>query len=281
VTKPGTKDKLLERIPYDDIVICFTDGKFTCHSTREIVRGIVKGNTKNPYTEKQYPEEFIEKMRERYLSTDANIQKFSKEVVEPSEEVLVEPRPRVESRARPPPAVEQPVEPQEAEPEPIREPRKERVRRVRHAPLRSAVASKIQKMGLIGKPFEPIVLFSDTLQIKLKDGSVREVPITNQITDDVVVISLNMDDGKELGFGAIKEAMGKLLPSTKVYIVGFNAKDTNTKNRDTVFDRLKRLKIKGVEVKVKNIFYVNEDTEEDLTDGLVDVVLDIEKLELE
>lgn len=49
----------------EDIIICMTDGKFTCHNIEDVKNDIVEGNN-NPFTKKPYPADFIRRFKEKY-----------------------------------------------------------------------------------------------------------------------------------------------------------------------------------------------------------------------
>jgi hypothetical protein len=60
-----------EDIPEDDLVVCYDDNKFSCHSISEIMRAIARAGDSRPINEntgKPYPKDFIKKFIERYNS---------------------------------------------------------------------------------------------------------------------------------------------------------------------------------------------------------------------
>lgn len=83
-TKLQQKRKKAYYIPYEDLVICFDpkigdEGAFTCHSTKDILHQFEKygeeGGVINPKTGREYPEYFVEKIRERYFNQRAESNK--------------------------------------------------------------------------------------------------------------------------------------------------------------------------------------------------------------
>lgn len=49
-----------------DLVICYDDGKFVCQSIDQVLNSILYQKSKNVYTGKPFPEEFVMKMKSRY-----------------------------------------------------------------------------------------------------------------------------------------------------------------------------------------------------------------------
>lgn len=65
----ANRRKVYEDIPNEDLVICYQDDEFSCHSVSEIMNAIAIANGGEPINElsgKPYPEDFIKKFIERY-----------------------------------------------------------------------------------------------------------------------------------------------------------------------------------------------------------------------
>ena len=159
VYRKGTKEKLMEPIPLEDIVICYSGDKFTCHDTSQLVRSLSAGDHTNPYTKQPYPKSFVDKVMSMYTSSP-----------EPGEPDL--------------------EEEEEAEVE---------VKKVETVPKKKLPALKAtkkktgkytKKIFLAGDPFEIYLLFETVVELTASDGSVRTIDIVKSARDapDVSVV---------------------------------------------------------------------------------------------
>jgi hypothetical protein len=242
-------EKIAENIPEGDMIICYDDGKFTCHSTRDVVTRIAKGDLINPHTQKSYPEKFIEKMKERYAMNPSEYQ----------EPIL----PKFEKSVK---VVKTPPKPSKPKP-------KLASSRKRHVPPKSLKPIQIKGMILYGDSLEFISLFATTFDIKLTDGPKRSIPITfnkKSTKSNVAVLSFDASDPdsiKNLKF------MTKQIPRgvTHIYVVGLNSVAMAAKDQIIFKNRIKKI-VPGV----KNIFYSLTEDEDDMIDALIDIVIDME-----
>ena len=147
VYRPGTDTKIMEPIPLGDMVICYSNGKFTCHDSSQLSRLFSKGEYVNPFTKQPYPEDFVEKIKDRYPG-------MGDEPVEPTEEErkVLEKTTKIKERPLPPP-----------KPLPVPKATKKKT------------GKYTTKILLSGAPFEVYLLFDRTVQIKSTDGSIRMI----------------------------------------------------------------------------------------------------------
>jgi hypothetical protein len=258
VLDPISRKLLDERIPDGDLAICYDPATkaFTCHSTRDVMLSIARGDLSNPHTKKQYPTDFVERIRKRNLSLISNLKQ--PEDADPLPEVPV-PENRLEPMKKPTPV-----------------PVLARAIRKRHIHAIKGNFEPISTMLLLGA-VELFALFdsSFTFLIEDEDGNVveQEIPITYDTTDkniDVAVLTFYPDVPVTIQDLADQ---AKLIPKgvKKVYIAGLDAKGVIPKNLIIYASRIKK-----IVPAMKRVFYADTHDEVDMRDILIDVVVDVE-----
>jgi hypothetical protein len=251
VYAPGTQDLLMEKIPPGEMTICYSDGKFTCHDIRSVLRSISASDVPiNPYTGRPYPQEFVEKMKARYTEQLADPSLWE-EPEEPIPEPIIEPSPpKIKKRTLP----------------------KVQVKKVRprHKPPKKA-KGQIEKIGLVGDEFDLLTIFGET--------SFNAGDQTYEYTTDLADKGVNV---VVFGFDALRQATisdinPRVVPKgAYIYVIGVNASKVKPVDRTKLNRRIKKILPKA-----QAIFYVDENSEEDLIAGLVDVAIDMEALNVE
>ena len=64
-----------------DLVICYDQGKFSCHSSLDLAQQLAKGQKTNPLTGTDFPSDFIEKIKDRYRSVKIGKKKTVEKIV--------------------------------------------------------------------------------------------------------------------------------------------------------------------------------------------------------
>lgn len=248
---PGTRDLMMEKIPLGDMVICYSDAKFTCHDSAALVREFAAGKTTNPFTGKEYPSEFIERIVKRYKPLPEPEEALFEEVKEENEGIREHiermKRETAELRAKRPTKVvakKKKIGPQK--------------------PLRKKTGKIVETLGLIGELFDVITLWSGEVTLKAVDGTDRVVDVRNDRGDVVL-----------LGFDAIptvSEAQTevKKFSKSKVYIVVYA--NTSVKEKAAIKKR-----IKGADKKIIDVYFVDErDDESELVSVIQTAVNSVE-----
>lgn len=266
---PGTRDYMMEKIPPGEMTICYSNGKFTCHDVRSVLRSIAQDEEPmNPYTGQPYPAAFVAKMKTRYADRlgDQDLWQEPEEPEEPEFEPLpVKPKPK---KRTPTTLV-------------VKKELPEKKERVRHKPPKKP-QGQIRKIGLVGDQWEILTLFGTSFDVWVKDakGQPTEKPKSFEFTDDVEdddvnVIVFGFDASQsetidELDVNAVKE--GAL-----IYVIGINADGIKGLDRTKLTRKVK--KALGDEV-VNQVFYLDGSDEEELIAGLTDVAIDVEALKV-
>jgi hypothetical protein len=281
VLHPKTRQILEERIPDEDLAICYdpTTKAFTCHSTRDVMLSIARGDLANPHTKKPYPEDFVKRIRDRSETI------ISKMKLPGSPLPLVEPVPI-------PPSSTAKKTPK---PQVLSLPPSKAVKtRKRHIAPKKGSFEVITKMLLLGD-IERLALFDESIIFDVDEGGEimeEEVAITFDVKDKNVDVSRSrsqiedvsrsrsqIEDVAVLTFYAdepdsIKDLsqQAKKIPKRikKIYVAGLNALKVSAKDRVLMAAKIKKL------VHAKNVFYVDHNEDDDLKDVLIDVTVDVE-----
>lgn len=255
---PRTRELLEERIPDGDLAICYdpTTKNFTCHSTRDVMLAIVKGDLTNPHTKRPYPSDFVERIQRRNASIISGLK------LPGSPEPLPEPVIPVKKISPPKP----PPKKQEKPP------------RKRHVPPKDAEFEAITNILLLGE-IEEIALFGYSIYFNVRDedsGEVveQEIPVTYNAKDkgiDVAVLTYHVDD-PVASMENLKTQI-KSVPSrvNKIYVAGLGLKIPKDKI-------ILSAKIKKELPRVKKIFWAESENADEMRDILIDVAIDVEGL---
>ena len=259
---PGTTDYVMEKIPPGEMTICYSDGKFTCHDIKSVLRSIANDEEPlNPYTGVPYPTQFVNKMKARYADRLVEAAQWE-EPEDPEFEPL---------KARTPPKVQTPKK--VAVKEIMAKPKE----RARHKPPKKA-KGVINKIGVDGDAFDILSIFDSTFKLWVKGAKGEQIEKTFEFTDNigdddvnVVVFAFDASDPE-----TIKELDVNLAGDSRVYAIGINAEGISSLERT----KLTRQAKIALENRVEHVFYVDGSDEEDLIAGLSDVAIDMEALKI-
>jgi hypothetical protein len=258
------KDGKLQNIPDDDIVICYSDNKFTCHSMNDLAK--ISDDAVNPYTNKPYPKDFIKKIKKRLSKTE----------------------PRTESRTEL--KKDLPIIPKEPKIIP-----RINITRLPRASKDNIV--EIEKMALVGKYFDVITLFSNEITFETAGDPINVKITTNPFGKNVNVVVYAFD-ARELeklkkikydkdaflyiiavNFNRVKEALRDQYESL------MEVAEPTEKQKEKLVVVAKALKENTEEFfneKVEKIFpdatliKINEPTEKELEEALFEIVANLQ-----
>lgn len=261
VYKPGSKELLKEKIPPGEMTICFSDGKFTCHEIKSVLRAISTSDQPiNPMTMKPFPESFVQKMKTRYADALRDPDGLWKEAEEPS--TPPEPKKRTPVKQKPLVPLKSSKTPKKVDAKP------------RHKPPRKA-KGKVVKMAVIGDAFDTLTTFDTdfTVFVVSKEKIVQEpriIPFTTDIDDpevNVVVVGFDAKDISSLDAFKDMEIPNGVL----VYVVGVDTTGLTSIAKTKMTRQAKKM-FAGVQ----QVFYTNSMESEDLIGALKDVFIDVE-----
>ncbi len=282
VLDPATNKIALERIPEEDMAICY-DAKanaFTCHSTRDLAMQISQGNVINPHTNAPYPEDFIARIKARLgdLAMPAAADPLpERRIVGPTGVLGGFPGGRI---------IYDPTKFKTIEPTGLKP------TRVRHTPPSKATFDTITCMLLLGT-MERIALFDKTLIFPVKDEDANdgvgeeEVCITHDnTTKGINVAVLTFYGDQPSSISELTEQM-QSVPKTvrRIYVVGLDAKHVSNKDKMIYNERAKKLLTPAGKMlphqwktvpKYYRTFYADGHDDEELIDALIDIVVDVE-----
>ena len=246
---------IMEPISEGELVICYSDNKFTCHSVEEVLKKIATKDLINPYTGKPFPKEFIDKIGYTYR----------KRIADP--ELLREIKDR------------DIIPPKERKPEKVvspKRPSKPKVNRVRHKPQKKKAFMEVERMVVVGDLFQQLTLFSSDFEIPLKGGITKNVKVRASDPDSIrrsKVVVLAFDASNPSSIDDLRDLI--LPPKAKVYVVGVNSNVMAAKDRVIFSNRVKK-----VVPQTEKVFYAEDEDEGSLVDALTDVVIDVEGVEV-
>lgn len=249
----------MENIPEGDLVICFSNGKFTCRSVRDIAIAIIKAGKKKPVDVhgKPYPVDFIERFKHQHADV-------LKKISVPSESGKEEPLPKTPSPVKRTPAP------------------KAKKEKKRHVPVRGKKFKKVTGLLLIGDSIEVIPSTLPKLKIPLeassKDPQKKKTLVLTFETEhenaNVAIISFDADSEPDIE--TLAEAVGNVPDEiTDIYILGVGA-GLLPKTKVIYTTRIKKIK----DGRVKGVFYSDGLNQEDVIDSFVDIVIDVEGIKV-
>lgn len=218
----GTDIRKTEPIPLGDMVICYDNGKFTCHDTTELSRAFAKDLYINPVTSTRYPSDFIAKIKARYASME-----------EPSDPEFVPVEEKVVSKD---------LSKKLLSPEPMK--------KLPVPPKKKKTGKYTKKILLQGEPFEIYLLFDKDVEIRATDGSKRVIPVIEKASnEDISIVGF----GRPPTVSEIKAAVNKAKGDLYIVI----ADDIAFKDRPSITKRLK-----GYSSSIKDILYIPKHAED-------------------
>lgn len=260
VYKPGTRDILEEKIPLGEMTICFSNGKFTCHEIKAILRAISSSDTPiNPMTMQPFPESFVEKMKARYADVLRNPDELWQEPGDPE----TPPAPRRKTPEKPKVLV--PIKARD-------EPKKKA--KARHIPPRKA-KGRVVKMAVIGDAFDMLTTFESdfTVFVISKEKEVQEpqvVPFTKDIDDpEVNVVVAGFDAKNPSSLNEFKDM--EIPKGVLVYVVGVDSTGVKSIDKSKMTRQAKKIFSSA-----QQVFYTDSMESEDLVGVLKDVFIDVE-----
>ncbi len=250
--KGKKKEQVFEDIPTGDLIICFSDDKFSCHSMDEVFTALAKNEDApiNLRTGKPYPKEFIDKFRERYDSRKNTI------VVpqEPEDKDVLVDTPVKEVKV---------VERKET--------------RKRHKPASKKTFKEISTLLLMGDEIEHLAdILENKLDVETTEGTLT-IPVTNDIDDEDVNVAVVSFDTKNLDVDDVAKRVKDVPHGADIYLLGVGA--TAQKNKIMMNNKLRKALTSAAKGQtISHIFYCDE---EGIPDAFVDIVIDVEGVKVD
>lgn len=253
------REMVMEDIPEGDLVICFANDKFSCHSVEEIATAIVKSKGDNPIniqTGRPYPKDFIERFLQQHRKIVDAIS-IVPDDTEASEALPKTPEMKPKTATR------------------VREEKR------RHVPVKGKKFKEVTGLLLVGEQIDHIASYMNELEIPLQGENTLIVDLKNEDSDDtevpnVAIISFDLgsnDDVKEME--NLAEQIDSISTEKDIYVLGVG-KNITGKVKTITGARIKKLKQSK---RVKQIFY-SEQKEENILDAFIDVVIDVEGIKV-
>lgn len=251
------REMVMEDIPEGDLVICFANDKFSCHSVEEIATAIAKskgGEAINIQTGKPYPKDFIERFLQQH-------RKIVDGISAPDDTEASEPLPKTPE-----------IKPKTAA---------RREEKKRHVPVKGKKFKEVTGLLLVGEQIDHIAGYMNELEIPLQGENTLIVDLKNEDSDDtevpnVAIISFDIgSDDSSLEMENLAEQIDSISTEKDIYVLGVG-KNITGKIKTITGARIKKLKQSK---RVKQIFY-SEQKEENILDAFIDVVIDVEGIKV-
>lgn len=245
---------VMEDIPEGDLVICFSDDKFTCHSIDEVMIAMAKakgGKVINLQTGKPYPKSFLEKFKQRYATLEGA--GGLPRVPDDSEED--KPLPKTPK----------------AKKEKIVSVKEKKATRTVHKAPKGKTFEKILGIYIVGDEIETIAGYKEEHEIPLPKGKTLALPLTNDLDTsehepNVAIISFDATEDPDLD--ELEEKINNISEDMKIYIVGVGSTNKDKKTRYSA-------RLKKRSSRISQVFYA-ENNEEDILGAFTDVAIDME-----
>ncbi len=250
------REQIFEDIPNGDLMICFSNNKFSCHSIEELRVALAK-NPKHPIniqTGKPYPKDFIQKFKDRHYIT--------KNVTIPSDEDLEADFPKTPIKS----------------PSKVRSSVKKAIPK-RHKRVKGRETKEVSGILLLGDEINHMAGYMETVDIPIKEGTLS-VYITNDAEEEkfspnAAIISFDGTAKNGPDLDLLEGLIDSVPDNMDIYIFGVGF--PSAKNKAIYNARIKDLSNGD---RVERIFYV-ENEEENVINGIIDVVIDVEGIQVD